>query len=108
PVIKSQPINLGKEQKFGFEFTLNYTPFKVWKLNSNFNFYNVKTTGENSYTDNNDNLVVQDLDNQAINWFARISSKLTLPYKIDWQLNGTFNGKQKTAQGRNLDQFGMN
>jgi hypothetical protein len=108
PVIKSQPINLGKEQKFGFEFTLNYSPFKIWKLNSNFNFYNVKTTGEHSYKDTNGNTVVQNLDNQANNWFTRVSSKLTLPYKIDWQLNGTYNGAQKTAQGRSLDQFSMN
>ena len=108
PVILSRPINLGKEQKFGFEFTFNYTPFKWWKLNSNFNLYNVKTTGENTYTDTQGNLVVQNLDNQANTWFARIGSKVTLPYKIDWQLNGTYNGEQKTAQGKNLDQFSMN
>ena len=108
PVIKSQPINLGKEQKYGFEFTLNYNPFKIWRINSNFNFYNVKTTGEHSYTDTQGNLIVQNLDNQANTWFARISSKLTLPKKIDWQLNATYNGKQKTAQGKSLDQFGMN
>ncbi|TRX28958.1 TonB-dependent receptor [Flavobacterium franklandianum] len=108
PVIKSSPINLGKEQKYGFEFTLNYSPFKIWRLNSNFNFYNVKTTGENSYTDTQGNIIVQNLDNQANTWSARISSKLTLPYKIDWQLNGNYNGEQKTAQGKNLDQFSMN
>jgi outer membrane receptor protein involved in Fe transport len=108
PVILSRPINLGKEQKFGFEFTLNYSPFKIWKLNSNFNFFNVKTTGENSYKDTNGNLVVQNLDNQANTWFTRVSSKLTLPYKVDWQLNATYNGEQKTAQGKNLGQFGMN
>lgn len=108
PVIRSQPINLGKEQKFGFEFTLNYNPFKIWRVNSNFNFYNVKTTGENSYTDTKGNLVVQNLDNQATTWFARVNSKLTLPYKIDWQLNATYNGEQKTAQGKSLGQFGMN
>ncbi|OOV19029.1 outer membrane beta-barrel family protein [Flavobacterium sp. LM4] len=108
PVIKSSPINLGKEQKFGFEFTFNYTPFKWWKLNSNFNFYNVKTTGENTYEDNNGSVIVQNLDNQATTWFARISSKVTLPYKIDWQLSGNYNGEQKTAQGKNLGQFGLN
>ncbi|TRX22196.1 outer membrane beta-barrel family protein [Flavobacterium franklandianum] len=108
PVIKSSPINLGKEQKYGFEFTLNYSPFKIWRLNSNFNFYNVKTTGENSYKDTQGNIIVQNLDNQANTWSARISSKLTLPYKIDWQLNGNYNGEQKTAQGKNLDQFSMN
>ena len=108
PVIKSQPINLGKEQKFGFEFTFNYTPFKWWKLNSNFNFFNVKTTGEHSYTDTQGNLIVQNLDNQANSWFARVNSKVTLPYKIDWQLTAMYNGEQKTAQGKNLGQFGMN
>ncbi|HSN48163.1 MAG TPA: TonB-dependent receptor [Flavobacterium sp.] len=108
PVIKSSPINLGKEQKFGFEFTLNYNPFKTWRLNSNFNFYNVKSTGENSYTDTKGNLVVQNLDNQATNWSTRISSKLTLPYKIEWQLNASYNGGQKTAQGKSLGMFGMN
>jgi outer membrane receptor for ferrienterochelin and colicins len=108
PVILSRPINLGKEQKFGFEFTLNYTPFKWWRLNSNFNLYNVKTTGENTYTDTNGNLVTQNLDNKANTWFARISSKVTLPSKIDWQLTGMYNGEQKTAQGKNLGQFGMN
>lgn len=108
PVIRSSPINLGKEQKFGFEFTLNYTPFKIWRLNSNFNFFNIKSTGENSYTDTKGNLIVQNLDNQATNWFARISSKLTLPYKIDWQLNASYSGAQKTAQGKYLDQFGLN
>jgi outer membrane receptor protein involved in Fe transport len=108
PVIKSSPINLGKEQKFGFEFTLNYNPFKIWRLNSNFNFYNVKSTGENSYTDTKGNLIVQNLDNQAITWFTRVSSKLTLPYKIDWQLNATYNGEQKTAQGKSMGIFSMN
>lgn len=109
PVIESKPINLGNEQKFGFEFTLNYTPSKKWKLNSNFNFYNVKTTGENTYTDlNTGALITQNLDNQATTWFARINSKLTLPYKIDWQLTAMYNGSQKTAQGKSLGMFGMN
>jgi outer membrane receptor for ferrienterochelin and colicins len=108
PVILSRPINLGKEQKYGFEFTFNYSPYKWWKLNSNFNLYNVKTTGENTYVDTEGKTIVQNLNNQANTWFARISSKVTLPYKIDWQLSGTFNGEQKTAQGKILDQFGMN
>ncbi|MFB9076658.1 TonB-dependent receptor domain-containing protein [Flavobacterium procerum] len=109
PVILSRPINLGKEQKFGFEFTFNYTPYKWWKLNSNFNFYNVNSTGENSYTDFvTGEVITQNLDNKANSWFARVSSKVTLPYKIDWQLTGMYNGEQKTAQGKNLGQFGMN
>ncbi|KAF2517102.1 outer membrane beta-barrel family protein [Flavobacterium foetidum] len=109
PVILSRPINLGKEQKFGFEFTFNYTPFKWWKLNSNFNFFNINSTGENSYTDFvTGEVITQNLDNKANSWFTRVSSKVTLPYKIDWQLTAMYNGQQKTAQGKNLGQFGMN
>lgn len=108
PVILNTPINLGKEQRFGFEFTLNYNAFKWWKLNTNFNLYNLSTTGDYTYEDIDKNEITEDLDNKATSWFARISSKVTLPSKIDWQLTAMYNGEQKTAQGRNLGQFGMN
>jgi outer membrane receptor protein involved in Fe transport len=42
PVILSTPINLATELIYGFEFTLNYSPYKWWKLNTNFNFYKFK------------------------------------------------------------------
>jgi hypothetical protein len=46
----------------------------------------------------NDVVNQQNLDNQATNWFTRVNSRLTLPYKIDWQLSGTY-GPSRTAQG---------
>lgn len=108
PVILSTPINLGKEQKFGFEMTLNYTPFKSWKLNSSFNLFNSNTTGTYTYTNSQDEVITQNLDNKSFSWFARINSRLTLPYKIDWQANGMYFGPQNTAQGKNLGQLGIN
>ena len=39
PVIVSTPINLATEYRGGFEFNINYTPYKWWRLNSNFNLY---------------------------------------------------------------------
>ncbi|TRX38318.1 outer membrane beta-barrel family protein [Flavobacterium restrictum] len=108
PVILSTPINLGKEQKMGFEFTLNYTPFKWWKLNSNFNLFNVKTTGDYTYKDANNLAITQNFDNTTFSWFARINSKVTLPYKIDWQTTAMYNGPQTSAQGKDLGQFGAN
>ena len=103
PVILSTPINLSEEQRFGFEFSLNYSPYKWWKLNSNFNFFQAKTIGNYSYTLANTNEVVtEDFGNTASSWFTRISSKITLPYKIDWQTNATYNGPQNNAQGRSL------
>ncbi|WP_413998778.1 TonB-dependent receptor domain-containing protein [Flavobacterium sp. W1B] len=108
PVILSTPINIGKEQKFGFEFTLNYSPIKKWKINSSFNLYNTNTTGEFVYTNSQNEVVTQNLDNKAFSWFARINSRLTLPYKIEWQANGMYFGPSNTAQGRSLGMYGIN
>lgn len=101
PIILSTPINLANEYRFGFEFTLNYSPFKWWKLNSNFNFFNNETSGDFSYTNSEGTLITESLDNTAYSWFTRLTSKVTLPYKIDWQTNFTYNGPQNTAQGKN-------
>lgn len=100
PVMLTTPINLATEYRFGFEFTLNYSPYKWWRLNSNFNLFRNETQGEYSYTGSDGNLTVQDFDNVAYSWFARLTSKVTLPYKIDWQTNFTYNAPQTNAQGR--------
>ena len=43
-------VNIGQENRTGFEFTLNYTPYKWWKLNSNFfNAFRVQTKGDFFY-----------------------------------------------------------
>jgi len=108
PVIISGPINIATEWRTGFEFNLNYTPFKWWKLNSNFNYFNVDTNGDYTYTDFNDKEITQNFDNNASSWSAKLNSKVTLPYKIDWQTNMNYNGDQKTAQGKSLGIFSMN
>ncbi|MFM2214451.1 MAG: hypothetical protein RL427_1714 [Bacteroidota bacterium] len=109
PVILSTPINLAKEDRFGFEFNINYTPYKWWKLNGNFNFFQSKTAGSYSYTiENTGEIVSQDFGNTAASWFTRVSSKITLPYKIDWQTNATYNAPQNNAQGRSLGTYGVN
>lgn len=108
PVILSGPINLAKEYRFGFEFTLNYNPFKWWRLNSNFNFFRNETVGEYDYTNFEGEEVVINLDNVATGWFTRVNSKITLPYKIEWQLNATYNAPQENFQGRSLGVLSAN
>jgi outer membrane receptor protein involved in Fe transport len=102
PITLSSPINLATEYRTGFEFTLNYSPYKWWKLNGNFNFFRNETQGNFVYTDFNNNLITQNFDNVATSWFTRVTSKISLPYKIDWQTNATYNGPQNNAQGRSL------
>jgi outer membrane receptor for ferrienterochelin and colicins len=106
PVTLTTPINLSKEYRFGFEFNVNYNPFKWWRLNSNFNFYRNQTKGDYTFNyTNEDGDVVsdyQDFNNTAYSWTTRINSKINLPYKIDWQLNGNYEGPQNNAQGRRI------
>ncbi len=102
PITLSGPVNLATEYRLGFEFTLNYNPYKWWRLNGNFNFFRNETQGEYQYTNFQNQEVVINLDNVATGWFARINSKITLPYKIDLQTNATYNAPQRTFQGRIL------
>ena len=108
PITISSPINLATEYRAGFEFTLNYSPYKWWKLNGNFNFFRNETQGNYVYTDFKNNEITQDFNNTATSWFTRITSKITLPYKIDCQTNATYNGPQNNAQGRSLGIFAAN
>lgn len=101
----TSPINLAKEFRFGFEFNINYNPYKWWRINSNFNFFRNETQGDYTFTYVNDEGITindyQNFDVSAYSWSTRINSKITLPGKIDWQLNGTYNAPQNRAQGRN-------
>ncbi|MGL2993340.1 TonB-dependent receptor domain-containing protein [Flavobacterium sp. TSSA_36] len=108
PVIIASPINLGTELRSGFEFTLNYTPYKWWKLNSNFNVFAVQTRGDFIYTNSKGEEITQNFDFDATSWTARLTSKITLPGKIDWQTNMTYNGPQDNAQGKRLGVLAMN
>jgi len=108
PIIISTPINLAKEFRTGFEMNANYSPYKWWKLNGNFNFFRVENQGNYTYTNFQDVEVIQNFDNVAAAWFTRLTSKVTLPYKIDWQTNVTYNAAQKNAQGKRLDMTSVN
>lgn len=88
-VIIRGPINLSSQDRYGFEFTANYNPFKWWKLSNSFNFYSYKTKG--SYNDIS-------YDANDVSWFTRLNSRITLPGNIDWQTRAMYRGPRKTAQ----------
>ena len=108
PIIIITPINLSTEYRAGFEFTLNYSPYKWWKLNGSFNYFYVETDGDYNFVNSNNVTTNQNFDFKTTSWFTRLTSKVTLPNKIDWQTNMTYNGEQKNAQGSSLAVFGMN
>ena len=108
PIIIITPINLSTEYRAGFEFTLNYSPYKWWKLNGSFNYFYVETDGDYNFVNSNNVTTNQNFDFKTTSWFTRLTSKVTLPKKIDWQTNMTYNGEQKNAQGSSLAVFSMN
>lgn len=108
PITITTPINLSTNFDSGFEFNLNYTPFKWWRLNSNFNLYRKQTDGEYSYLDSNNQIIVLNYDRIAYSWNGRLTSKVVLPYKIDWQTNMNYNAPENNAQGKSIGVFSAN
>ncbi|WP_439151137.1 TonB-dependent receptor domain-containing protein [Winogradskyella sp.] len=88
-IIRTIPINLSTNKRTGAELGVLYNPNKWLRLNSSFNFFQFETDGE-----------FNNVDYSAKNtsWFARFSSKITLPGKIDWQTNARYRGARQDAQ----------
>lgn len=89
PIIRTIPINLSSNERYGFEAGVLYNPLKWLRLNGSFNYFNFKSEGS-----------FNGVDYGATNdsWFARGSAKVTLPAKIDWQTNAFYRGPSNNAQ----------
>ena len=98
-VIIRNPINLSSQDRYGFEFTTNYTPFKWWKLNNSFNFFKSVTDGEFDG-------ISYDADD--VSWFTRMVSRVTLPGGIDWQTTGFYMGPSEGAQSKREGMLSVN
>lgn len=108
PVIFNTPFNLATDQRIGFEFTLNYSPYKWLRFNGNFNYFSNKTDGKYTYRNAANELKTIDFNNTATTWFTRLTSKVSFPHKIDFQVNGTYNAPQRIAQGKSIGVGSMN
>jgi len=88
-IIRSIPINLSTEQRYGAEAAVLYNPTKWLRLNASFNFFGFDIDG-----------VFNDVDfgTQNVSWFSRFSGKVSLPGKIDWQTNAFYRGPRQNAQ----------
>ncbi len=108
PITYSTPINLATEYRTGLEFNLTYNPYKWWRMNGNINLYQMSRRGDYTFTDYNNNNVTQNFDVDTFTWTARLINRVTLPYDIEWQTNGSFRAGEKTAQGRTRSTFDVN
>ncbi|BDW93933.1 TonB-dependent receptor [Flagellimonas marinaquae] len=98
-IIRSVPINLSTNERIGAEAGVIYSPFKWWRLNGSVNFFTFSSEGQF-------NGVEYGTDNSS--WFARFSSKFTLPAKIDLQANSFYMGPRQNAQTDSKAMFSLN
>lgn len=98
-VIIRSPINLSSRDRYGFEFTANYSPFKWWKIMNSFNFFKSTTEGEFNG---------QDFGANNVSWFTRLTSRINLPGKIDWQTRAMYMGPSETAQSKREGMVSVN
>lgn len=91
PIVRTIPINLATNTRLGAEAGLLYNPAKWLRLNGSFNFFQFDTEGD-----------YNGVDYSATNtsYFARFSSKVTLPGQIEWQSNAFYRGPSEGAQTR--------
>lgn len=87
---QNRPENLNFQKAFGVEFTGNYSPYKWWKLDGNFNLFHASIDGSNI-----DKIYLA----ETVSWFARATSRFVFPQKLDIQFRYNYEAAQKTAQG---------
>ena len=91
PVIRRTPINLASNDRYGFEFTLTYSPSRKWRINGNFNLFKSVTKGD---------FEGENFDADNTSWFIRMNNKVTLPGEIDWQTRIFYRGPSENAQNK--------
>ncbi|WP_405211032.1 outer membrane beta-barrel protein [Dokdonia sp. Asnod2-E02] len=89
PIIRTLPINLSTNQRYGAEMGVLYNPKKWLRLNFSANAFLFETEGEFNGVD---------YGASNFSFFTRGSAKVTLPYKIDWQTNVFYRGPTNNAQ----------
>lgn len=88
-IIRTLPINLATNDRYGFELGLLYNPYKWLTLNGSFNYFKFKTEGFYNNID---------YGTENNSYFGRFSSKVKLPAKIDWQTNAFYRGPSNNSQ----------
>lgn len=101
PVQVRTPINLATDSRYGMEFTTTYTPKRSWRFTWNLNLFQQQLRGSNTFIDFQNETITQNFDADNFTWFTRLSAKLPLPGKIDFQTNLSYRGPSKNAQSKN-------
>jgi outer membrane receptor protein involved in Fe transport len=84
------PQNLLSERAYGAEFTSDYNVADWWKMDLNLNVFYAQIDGSN---------IMEEYKRDTYSWFARYSTRFSLPNGLDIQLRTNYEGRQRVAQG---------
>lgn len=79
----SKPINSGTENRFGVELAIKYSPYKWWRLSSEFNYYSFNQRGLYTVDDST--------------WSTRLNSRMKFS-KLTVQSSFNYSGKRQSGQ----------
>lgn len=99
PITRTIPINLATNERIGAEAGLLYNPADWLRLNGSFNFFQFNTKGDYNGVD---------YSAKNTSWFARFSSKVTLPAEIQWQTTAFYRGAAEEAQSTRQPMASLN
>ncbi|MCZ6594490.1 MAG: outer membrane beta-barrel family protein [Bacteroidetes bacterium] len=99
PIIRSLPINLATNQRYGFEAGMLFNAAKWLRLNGSLNIFRFVTEGDFNGVD---------YGAEDTSWFSRLSVKVTLPAKIEWQTNAFYRGPRNNSQTESEGIFSIN
>ncbi|WP_242529681.1 outer membrane beta-barrel family protein [Psychroflexus sp. ALD_RP9] len=89
PIIRSIPINLSSNERYGAEIGVLYNPTDWWRLNGSFNYFKFISEGQFNG---------RDFGAENESFFGRFSSKIDLPWEVQWQTNAFYRGPRENAQ----------
>ncbi|KAB1157190.1 TonB-dependent receptor [Tenacibaculum aiptasiae] len=79
----SKPINSGTEKRFGAELAIRYSPFKWWRLSSEFNYFSFDQRGLYTVDDST--------------WSTRLNSRMKFS-KLTIQSSFNYRGERQSGQ----------
>ncbi|WKN30633.1 TonB-dependent receptor [Porifericola rhodea] len=91
-----QPTNLNTSQTYGLELITTSQLFEWWSVNASYSIFQTNVDGTN---------VDQSFNNDGVSWNAKLTTDLSLPYNIDFQLTGNYTAPEIEAQGRDLARY---
>ncbi|WP_417443984.1 TonB-dependent receptor domain-containing protein [Joostella sp.] len=97
-IIRTIPINLATNQRYGGEVGVIYNAIKWLQFNGSFNFFKFNTEGDYNGID---------YGTESTSWFSRLSAKVKLPQSIDWQTNGFYMGPRENSQTKSEGMYSI-